>query len=103
MRLASSARSGGHLSHRLVVIPPERFGDQRRLRHQLPEPWETESGWSFPSGHVMGSLVAYGFLAYLLTRTHLGGRQGRECLDHCHRRRVPLSDQHLLALVSSDR
>ena len=23
------------LSHRLVVIPPERFGDQRRLRHQL--------------------------------------------------------------------
>jgi membrane-associated phospholipid phosphatase len=75
----------------------------RRLRHQLPEPWETESGWSFPSGHVMGSLVAYGFLAYLLTRTHLGGRQGRECLDHCHRRRVPLSDQHLLALVSSDR
>jgi len=23
------------LSHRLVVIPPERFGDQRRLRHQI--------------------------------------------------------------------
>lgn len=23
------------LEHRLVVIPPERFGDQRRLRHQL--------------------------------------------------------------------
>lgn len=23
------------LKHRLVVIPPERFGDQRRLRHQL--------------------------------------------------------------------
>jgi transglutaminase-like putative cysteine protease len=23
------------LSHRLVVIPPERFGDQRRLRHQV--------------------------------------------------------------------
>jgi transglutaminase-like putative cysteine protease len=23
------------LNHRLVVIPPERFGDQRRLRHQL--------------------------------------------------------------------
>jgi transglutaminase-like putative cysteine protease len=23
------------LSHRLVVIPPERFGDQRRLRHEL--------------------------------------------------------------------
>jgi len=23
------------LNHRLVVIPPERFGDQRRLRHEL--------------------------------------------------------------------
>src|SRR5260370_19528233 len=23
------------LSHRLVVIPPERLGDQRRLRHRL--------------------------------------------------------------------
>jgi membrane-associated phospholipid phosphatase len=43
-------------------------GVVRRLRPQLPEPWVTESGWSFPSGHVMGSLVAYGFLAYLLTR-----------------------------------
>jgi membrane-associated phospholipid phosphatase len=40
----------------------------RRLRPQLPEPWITESGWSFPSGHAMGSLVTYGFLAYLLTR-----------------------------------
>ena len=29
--------------------------------------------------------------------------KGRERLDHCHRRRVPLSDQHLLALVSNDR
>jgi membrane-associated phospholipid phosphatase len=40
----------------------------RRLRPKLPEPWITEPGWSFPSGHAMGSLVAYGFLAYLLTR-----------------------------------
>ena len=40
----------------------------RRLRPQLSEPWVTEPGWSFPSGHAMGSLVAYGFLAYLLTR-----------------------------------
>jgi undecaprenyl-diphosphatase len=40
----------------------------RRLRPKLPEPWVTEPGWSFPSGHAMGSLVAYGFLAYLLTR-----------------------------------
>ena len=26
------------LNHRLMVIPPERFGDQRRLRHQLSIP-----------------------------------------------------------------
>ena len=26
------------LNHRLVVIPPERFGDQRRLRHELSIP-----------------------------------------------------------------
>jgi transglutaminase-like putative cysteine protease len=29
-----------HLHHRLMVIPPERFGDQRRLRHQLSIPLE---------------------------------------------------------------
>ncbi len=40
----------------------------RRLRPRLPEPWVTEPGWSLPSGHAMGSFVAYGFLAYLLTR-----------------------------------
>jgi membrane-associated phospholipid phosphatase len=40
----------------------------RRLRPRLPDPWVTEPGWSFPSGHAMGSFVAYGFLAYLLTR-----------------------------------
>jgi membrane-associated phospholipid phosphatase len=39
----------------------------RRLRPQLPDPWVTPSGWSFPSGHAMGSFVTYGFLAYLLT------------------------------------
>jgi transglutaminase-like putative cysteine protease len=29
-----------HLNHRLIVIPPEQFGDQRRLRHQLSIPLE---------------------------------------------------------------
>jgi membrane-associated phospholipid phosphatase len=43
-------------------------GIVRRLRPNLSEPWVTEPGWSFPSGHAMGSFVAYGFLAYLLTR-----------------------------------
>jgi len=31
-------------------------------------------GWSFPSGHAMGSLVAYGMLAYLLVRDKTGRR-----------------------------
>jgi membrane-associated phospholipid phosphatase len=50
----------------------------RRLRPKLPDPWITEPGWSFPSGHAMGSFVAYGFLAYLLTRmtpTHFPRRK----------------------------
>jgi membrane-associated phospholipid phosphatase len=38
----------------------------QRVRPQLPNPWITESGWSFPSGHAMGSLVIYGMLAYSL-------------------------------------
>jgi membrane-associated phospholipid phosphatase len=43
-------------------------GVVRRLRPHLPEPWVTEAGWSFPSGHAIVSLVAYGFVAYLITR-----------------------------------
>jgi membrane-associated phospholipid phosphatase len=39
----------------------------RRVRPQLPDPWIVEPGWSFPSGHAMGSLVVYGMLAYFLT------------------------------------
>ena len=44
----------------------------RRLRPQLPDPWVTPPGWSFPSGHAMGSFVTYGFWAYLLTRVPSG-------------------------------
>ncbi len=36
------------LNHRLVVIPPERFGDQMRLRHQVSvdrDGVELENGW----------------------------------------------------------
>jgi membrane-associated phospholipid phosphatase len=40
----------------------------RRVRPHLQDPWVTPPGWSFPSGHAMGSFVTYGFLAYLLTR-----------------------------------
>jgi undecaprenyl-diphosphatase len=32
----------------------------------LQDPWINESSTSFPSGHSMGSIVAYGLLAYLL-------------------------------------
>jgi membrane-associated phospholipid phosphatase len=39
----------------------------RRVRPQLPNPWIVEPGWSFPSGHAMGSLVVYGMLAYFLS------------------------------------
>jgi membrane-associated phospholipid phosphatase len=39
----------------------------RRVRPQLPNPWMVEPGWSFPSGHAMGSLVVYGMLAYFLS------------------------------------
>jgi undecaprenyl-diphosphatase len=39
----------------------------QRVRPQLPDPWIVEPGWSFPSGHAMGSLVVYGMLAYFLS------------------------------------
>ncbi len=38
-----------------------------------PELWDrliTEQSFSFPSGHALGSLVLYGFLAYLLATYH---------------------------------
>jgi undecaprenyl-diphosphatase len=47
----------------------------KRVFHRARPTWDvpllTARGWSFPSGHAMGSLVAYGMLAYLLVReTH---------------------------------
>ena len=52
----------------------------KRVFHRTRPIWDvpllTARGWSFPSGHAMGSLVAYGMLAYLLLReTHLRRRQ----------------------------
>jgi membrane-associated phospholipid phosphatase len=38
----------------------------RRLRLELASSWLTDPAWSVPSGHAMGSLVAYGMLAYVL-------------------------------------
>jgi undecaprenyl-diphosphatase len=44
----------------------------KRVFHRARPVWDvpplTAPGWSFPSGHAMGSLVAYGMLAYLLVR-----------------------------------
>ena len=38
----------------------------QRPRPTFDVPLVTEIGWSFPSGHAMGSLIIYGMLAYLL-------------------------------------
>ena len=38
----------------------------RRPRPVWNDPWAMAHGWSFPSGHAMGSLVAYGMIAYLV-------------------------------------
>jgi membrane-associated phospholipid phosphatase len=37
----------------------------RRPRPVWNDPWAMAHGWSFPSGHAMGSLVGYGMIAYL--------------------------------------
>jgi len=38
----------------------------QRPRPRFEDPLITPGGWSFPSGHAMGSLICYGMLAYLL-------------------------------------
>jgi membrane protein DedA with SNARE-associated domain/membrane-associated phospholipid phosphatase len=41
----------------------------RRPRPVWEDPWAIAQGWSFPSGHAMGSLVTYGMIAYLAVAT----------------------------------
>jgi membrane protein DedA with SNARE-associated domain/membrane-associated phospholipid phosphatase len=41
----------------------------RRPRPVWEDPWAVAHGWSFPSGHAMGSLVTYGMIAYLAVAT----------------------------------
>ena len=48
----------------------------RRPRPTWEAPYLVEHGWSFPSGHAMGSLVAYGMLAYVLV-LHLQSKVAR--------------------------
>ncbi len=41
----------------------------RRPRPLWEDPWAVAHGWSFPSGHALGSLVTYGMIAYLAVAT----------------------------------
>lgn len=45
----------------------------QRARPELETPLAAALGWSFPSGHAMGAMVAYGMTAYLLVM-HFGRR-----------------------------
>lgn len=38
----------------------------QRARPDLANPFYDAMGWSFPSGHAMGSLIAYGMVTYVL-------------------------------------
>lgn len=38
----------------------------QRPRPEFDNPFITETNWSFPSGHAMGSVIIYGMLAYFL-------------------------------------
>lgn len=47
----------------------------RRARPEFAQPGDHADTWSFPSGHSMGSLIAYGMLAYIIVL--LAGREDR--------------------------
>ena len=51
----------------------------RRPRPTWEAPYLVAHGWSFPSGHAMGSLVAYGMLAYVLV-LHLHSTAARRAV-----------------------
>jgi undecaprenyl-diphosphatase len=46
----------------------------RRPRPFFADPVASARGWSFPSGHAMGSLVVYGMLAYVIIKIWPGRR-----------------------------
>ena len=91
-----TALTGGGLLNTLLK------SEFHRLRPNLPNPFVTEPGWSFPSGHAMMSVIAYGMLAYLLRRgparfTDAAADYGRRDIPHHHHRlQPPLSDRPLL-------
>jgi len=61
-------------------------GMLKQIFHRPRPSWDvpivTAQGFSFPSGHAMGSLVAYGMLAYLVWR-ELDPPRGRVALAGC--------------------
>jgi undecaprenyl-diphosphatase len=46
-----------------------------RARPDLAEALRTADGYSFPSGHAMGSVVVFGALSYLVLRLHAPWRR----------------------------
>jgi len=59
----------------------------KQMLHRTRPTWDvpllTARGWSFPSGHAMGSLVAYGMLAYLLVVREAHPRRQRVAVIAC--------------------
>jgi len=49
----------------------------RRPRPETAVDFLSTLSWSFPSGHTMGSLIAYGMLAYILVVEFTGSPAGR--------------------------
>src|SRR6478672_2858095 len=71
-RFAAGEYLGLHLTVGLLDLALKRVF--HRTRPTWDVPLLTARGWSFPSGHAMGSLIAYGMLAYLLVRDAKGRR-----------------------------
>lgn len=67
--LAASGLGGTLLNNVLKII-------FHRGRPESATEFVTRQSWSFPSGHAMGSMVGYGFLAYLLLE-HVTDRRAR--------------------------
>ena len=51
-----------------ALLNPALKGIFARVRPVHDQSLATATGWSFPSGHASGSVVAYGMLAYILVR-----------------------------------
>ena len=61
---------------RSAVVPLKELSERPRLTPDLIQVSEHANGFSFPSGHVLGSVVLWGFLCYLAAKTipHRGAR-----------------------------